>query len=139
MLGNIVFGNFWFSQCWEMLFLAIFGFPNVGKRSFRCFSVFPTLGNVFFRVFVVSQTWERPFPPFSTFPNIGKTVLVFCQENLILDERADAPSRFGISRSSTSLPSITILSFICLWRRVTPNFYLRAHQISFAPFCGRGV
>ena len=59
------------SQCWEMLFLVIFGLPKFGKRSFRCFSVFPTLGNVFFCVFLVSQVWERLFSAFSTFPNVG--------------------------------------------------------------------
>ena len=61
MLGNVVFGNFWFSQCWETQFLAIFSFPNVGKRSFRCFLVFPILGNTVFSVFVVSQHWEDCF------------------------------------------------------------------------------
>lgn len=111
MLGNIVFGNFWFSQCWEMQFPLFFSFPNVGKRSFRCFSVFPTLGNVFFRVFVVSQHWETLPPRFSVFPNIGKTVLVFCQESLILDERADAPSHIAASRRSIrKVPLVTIHS-----------------------------
>ena len=72
-----------------MQFLAIFSLPNVGKCSFRCFSVFPSLGNVFFCVSVVSQTWERSFPPFSTFPNIGKTVFISRHRGLILDEWAD--------------------------------------------------
>ena len=111
MLGNVVFGNFQSSQCWEMQFSLFFSFPNVGKCSFCCFSVFPILGNAIFCVFVVSQLWERPFPPFSTFPNIGKTVLVFCQENLILDERADAPSHTAASsRSIRKVPLVTIHS-----------------------------
>ena len=71
MLGNVVFGNFQFSQCWEMQFPLFFSFPNVGKRSFRCFSVFPMLGNAIFCVFVVSQTWDGLFSPFSAFPNVG--------------------------------------------------------------------
>lgn len=111
MLGNIVFGNFWSSQVWEMQFSLFFSFPNVGKRSFRCFSVFPTLGNVFFCVFVVSQLWEKLPPRFSVFPNIGKTVLVFCQENLILDERADAPTHTAATTPYiTTIPLVTIHS-----------------------------
>ena len=58
MLGNVVFGNFWSSQCWEMQFSLFFSFPNVGKRSFRCFLVFPMLGNAVFSVFHLSQHWE---------------------------------------------------------------------------------
>ena len=51
MLGNVVFSNFWSSQCWEMQFLLFFSLPNVGKRSFRCFLVFPMLGKAIFAVF----------------------------------------------------------------------------------------
>ena len=72
MLGNVVFGNFWFSQCWEMQFLLFFSLPNVGKCSFCCFSVFPILGNAVFAVFQSSQCWETLFFAFSWFPNIGK-------------------------------------------------------------------
>ena len=109
MLGNIVFGNFQSSQCWETQFSLFFSLPNFGKRSFRCFLVFPMLGNAIFSVFVVSQLWETLPPRFSVFPNIGKTVLVFCQENLILDERADAPGHTAASsRSHTIAPLVTI-------------------------------
>ena len=55
-----------------MLFLAIFSLPNVGKRSFRCFSVFPTLGNAVFAVFWSSQCWETRFSLFFSLPNVGK-------------------------------------------------------------------
>lgn len=72
MLGNVVFGNFWFSQCWETQFLAILSLPNVGKCSFRCFLVFPTLGNAVFAVFQSSQYWETRFLAFEGFPNVGK-------------------------------------------------------------------
>ena len=75
-----------------MQFLAIFSFPNVGKRSFRCFSVFPTLGNAVFAVFWSSQYWETQFLAFSWFPNIGKTVFISCHRGLIFDERADNTS-----------------------------------------------
>ena len=61
MLGNAVFAVFWFSQCWETQFSLFFSLPNVGKRSFRCFLVFPMLGNAVFSVFVVSQHWEDCF------------------------------------------------------------------------------
>ena len=61
MLGNVVFAVFWFSQCWEMRFSLFFSLPNVGKRSFRCFLVFPMLGNAVFSVFCFSQHWEDCF------------------------------------------------------------------------------
>ena len=72
-----------------MLFLAIFGLPNVGKCSFCCFSVFPMLGNAVFAVFWFSQCWETLFLAFSVFPNIGKTVFISRHRGLILDEWAN--------------------------------------------------
>lgn len=55
MLGNVVFGNFWFSQCWEMRFSLFFSLPNVGKRDFLRFRGFPNLGRPVFTVFCLSQ------------------------------------------------------------------------------------
>ena len=58
MLGNVVFGNFWFSQCWETQFSLFFSLPNFGKRVFSRFCSFPTLGNTPATIFRFSQHWE---------------------------------------------------------------------------------
>ena len=61
MLGNVVFGNFWFSQYWEMQFLLFFSLPNIGKRDFLRFRSFPNLGKAVSTVFHLSQHWEDCF------------------------------------------------------------------------------
>ena len=61
MLGNAVFGNFWFSQCWETQFSLFFSLPNIGKRVFSRFCSFPNLGKVVSTVFHLSQHWEDCF------------------------------------------------------------------------------
>ena len=58
MLGNVVFGNFWFSQCWETQFSLFFSLPNVGKCDFLRFRSFPNLGKAVSTVFHLSQHWE---------------------------------------------------------------------------------
>ena len=55
-----------------MQFSLFFGLPNVGKRDFRCFLVFPMLGNAIFAVFQSSQCWEMQFSLFFDFPSGGK-------------------------------------------------------------------
>ena len=59
MLGNVVFGNFWFSQCWEMQFSLFFSLPKFGKRVFSRFCSFPNLGKAISTVFHPSQCWDK--------------------------------------------------------------------------------
>ena len=71
--------RFFASQVWETLLSSIFCVPNVGKRCFLHFWVFPKLGRPIFTLFSFSQHWEGLFSSFSAFPNIGTTLFShFC-------------------------------------------------------------